>query len=618
MKRKIRAMAFVILDILIINLDILLALIIRFGFDFSAVNVDAIIKHLPEFLIIKLAVFTYFNFYKSLWKYASIDELLQIFNGVVVANTIMVSYLFLLRIGGFPRSVIVLIGLFDLLFIGGSRLSYRVLRRVKQKYGVFSSDKTRVLIIGAGEAGCMISKEVNSHIKLNSVTVAFLDDSDLKQSKIINGARVVGKIEKLSEIVEKLKIDQIIIALPSANKSRIKEIIDLSKETKCKVKILPKMDDILNSSVSIKNLREINIEDLLGREEVKLDIELIKNYIVKKTILVTGGGGSIGSEICRQVAKYSPRKLIIFDIYENNAYDIQNELLRKYKENINLDVVIGSVRDSERLEEIMKNNKVDLIFHAAAHKHVPLMERSPKEAVKNNVFGTKNVAETAIKYSVPKFVMISTDKAVNPTNIMGATKRVCEMLIQTLNQKNKTEFVAVRFGNVLGSNGSVIPLFKKQIKDGGPLTVTHEEVTRYFMTIPEASKLVIQAGAMAKGGEIFILDMGKPTKIIDLASDLIKLSGLEPNVDIDIEVTGLRPGEKLYEELLLKKDNHIKTSNKKIFIEKPISINKRIFLSKLNKLKDGSLDEKNIYNKLDDIIETFEYDGKNDKVINIR
>jgi len=613
MKQKIRTMSLILLDVIIINIDILFSLIIRFGFDFDSINIENIIRHIPQILIIKIAVFAYFKLYKSLWQYASIDELLQIFNGVVVANTLTVSYLFLLRVEGIPRSIVLLMGILDLIFIGGSRLSYRVLRRLKQKYLVSDKNKKQILIIGAGDAGAMIAKEFNRQVELNSKAVIFLDDDPFKKNRIINGVKVKGKINEVIEIVNDEKIDEIIIAIPSAKPERIKEIINLTKDTRCKVKIVPAMNDVLSGTLSLNDIREINIEDLLGRDEVELNMNKMEKYIKNKEIFVTGGGGSIGSELCRQVAKHSPKKLIIFDIYENNAYNIQNELIREYGDTLNIDVVIGSVRDKKRIKEILKENNIDIIFHAAAHKHVPLMERSPKEAIKNNIFGTRNVAEAAIEYSIPKFVMISTDKAVNPTNIMGATKRVCEMVIQSLNDKGVTDFVAVRFGNVLGSNGSVIPLFKDQIQAGGPVTVTHEEVTRYFMTIPEASKLVIQAGAMANGGEIFILDMGEPIKIMDLAKDLIKLSGLKPYEDIDIKVVGLRPGEKLYEELLLNIKDNLKTSNKKIFIEKTTSYNKKEFESKLNKLKlmdEKNIDKIDIYKTLDDIIGTFEYDGK--------
>lgn len=398
------------------------------------------------------------------------------------------------------------------------------------------------MIIGAGDAAALVIREFRNHVQLRSEPVAIIDDNKNKHGKIINGVKVVGGREDILEAAEKYNVDEIVIAIPSASRKDISDIIEICKQTRCKLKILPGYYELIDGKVSIKKIRDVDISDVLGREEIKTDLGQISSYIANKSVMVTGGGGSIGSELCRQIAAYGPKELIIFDIYENSAYDIQNELKRTYS-NLNLKVLIGSIRDKDRLEEILKEEKPDVIFHAAAHKHVPLMEDSPKEAIKNNIFGTLNLAQLSDKYGVEKFVMISTDKAVNPTNIMGATKRVCEMIIQSLNANSSTEYVAVRFGNVLGSNGSVIPLFKKQIEEGGPVTVTHEDIIRYFMTIPEAVQLVIQAGAMANGGEIFILDMGEPVKIMDLAKDLIRLSGFEPDVDIPIKVTGLRPGK---------------------------------------------------------------------------
>lgn len=617
MKKKMRTMAVILLDIILINFSILTAFYLRFGIEIEIDYIEKYFLYFPQITLIKLAVFAYFHLYKSLWKYASIDELLQIFNGVVVANALTITYLYLLRVEGLPRSIILLMGILDLFLIGASRLSYRILRRFKNKYLISDDGKERILIIGAGQAGVMLAKEFISHVELNTVPVAFLDDDLMKHGNVISGIKVKGSIDEMLDIVDVLDIDEVVIALPSASNNRIRDIVKLAKESSCKVKILPHMGDILSDKATLKELRDINIEDLLGREPVSLDIEAIENDIKGKEILVTGGGGSIGSEICREVAKFQPKKLIIFDIYENNAYDIQNELKRKYNDEINLDVVIGSVRDKERVTEIIKENRINIIYHAAAHKHVPLMERSPREAVKNNVFGTKNVAEVAIEYNVDKFVLVSTDKAVNPTNIMGATKRVCEIMTQVYNTYGKTDFVAVRFGNVLGSNGSVIPLFKKQIKEGGPITVTHEEVIRYFMTIPEASKLVIQAGAMAKGGEIFILDMGEPVRIIDLAKDLIKLSGLKPYKDIDIEIIGLRPGEKMYEELLINEDKNIKTRNKKIFIEKEKEVFNPNFIKELNHLNVSLLSNEALYDYLKDITKSFDYTREFNNVINL-
>uniref|UniRef100_UPI002603FFDA polysaccharide biosynthesis protein n=1 Tax=Clostridium sp. TaxID=1506 RepID=UPI002603FFDA len=396
-----------------------------------------------------------------------------------------------------------------------------------------------------------------------------IDDNKAKIGRNILGIKILGNREKLLEIVEDKNIEVIIIALPSTDESNRKEIIDICKKTSCNIKIVPSFYEFIDENIPLKSIKNVDIEDLLGRKQIQLNNEEISNYINNKTVLVTGGGGSIGSELCRQISKFGPKKLIIFDIYENNAYDIQNELKYNYP-NLDLEVLIGSVRDRNRIEDIYKTYKPNLVFHAAAHKHVPLMEDSPFEAIKNNVFGTYNVAEFASKYKVERFVLISTDKAVNPTNIMGATKRLCEMIIQSMEKISSTKYVAVRFGNVLGSNGSVIPLFKKQIENGGPVTLTHKDITRFFMTIPEAAQLVLQSGAFAKGGEIFILDMGKPVKIYDLASDLIRLSGLKLGEDIEIKVTGLRPGEKLYEELLMSEEGIKETKHKSIFIGKPI------------------------------------------------
>lgn len=428
------------------------------------------------------------------------------------------------------------------------------------------------MIIGAGEAGAMVIKELQYHSELKSDPVVIVDDSRLKQRASLNGVPVKGGRDRIKELAEQYDIDEIIVAIPSASRRQISEILQICKETKCRLKTLPGVYELIDGKVTIKQIRDVSIEDILGREEVKLDTEKIAGYLKDETILITGGGGSIGSELCRQIAVFGPKKLIIFDIYENNAYELQNELMHTYQSKLDFEIVIGSIRDKERLREVFRKYSPGVVFHAAAHKHVPLMEDNPAEAVKNNVFGTLNVAQCADEFGVKKFVLISTDKAVNPTNIMGATKRLAEMLVQSMNKVSRTEYAAVRFGNVLESNGSVIPIFKKQIEQGGPVTVTHPEIIRYFMTIPEAAKLVVQAGAMAQGGEIFVLDMGEPVKIIDLARDLIRLSGFEPDIDIKIEYTGLRPGEKLYEELLLAEEGINKTIHEKIYVGKPSDI----------------------------------------------
>ncbi|HEY8420626.1 MAG TPA: nucleoside-diphosphate sugar epimerase/dehydratase, partial [Thermoclostridium sp.] len=434
------------------------------------------------------------------------------------------------------------------------------------------------------DAGAMIAKEMELHTELNYRPVAFLDDSDYKKGKKVNGIPVLGGIDDVADVVERKSIDEIIIAIPSAKPAVLNRIYEQCVKTKCKVKILPSMSQLIDESIMLKRVKDVDIEDLLGREPIVVDLEGVAGYLSGKVVLVTGGGGSIGSELCRQIASFGPKKLIMLDNYENGLYDILNELTRKYPE-LDIIPVIANIREMDRLKEIFGEYRPNIVFHAAAHKHVPLMENNPEEAIKNNVFGTWNVAHCADMYNTDRFVLISTDKAVNPTNVMGATKRIAEMIIQALDKKSKTEFVAVRFGNVLGSNGSVIPLFKKQIEQGGPVTVTHPDVTRFFMTIPEAVQLVIQAGAMAEGGEIFVLDMGEPVKILDLAKNLIRLSGFEPYEDIDIEITGLRPGEKLYEELLLNEEGLKATKHNKIFIAKPLHIDYELLERELEILK---------------------------------
>ena len=440
------------------------------------------------------------------------------------------------------------------------------------------------MVIGAGDAGLAIIKELQSSSHLSSKVVCVIDDSKVKKGSRIQGIPIVGGRDKILWAVKKYKVQEIIFAIPTISREEKSKILNICKETGCKLRTLPGMYQLINEEVSIAKLREVNIDDLLGREPIRTDIESILGYVKDKVVLVTGGGGSIGSELCRQIAGHEPKQLVIFDIYENSAYDIQQELKRKHPE-LNLKVLIGSVRNTHRVGQIFRTYQPDIVYHAAAHKHVPLMEESPNEAIKNNVFGTLNVARAADIYGSERFILISTDKAVNPTNIMGASKRLCEMIIQGMNRESETEFVAVRFGNVLGSNGSVIPLFEKQILAGGPVTVTDKNVIRYFMTIPEAVSLVLQAGAFAKGGEIFVLDMGEPVKIDDLARNLIKLSGYKPGEDIEIAYTGLRPGEKLYEELLMDEEGLKKTLHERIFIAKPINFDNKEFWRQLVELK---------------------------------
>jgi len=448
-----------------------------------------------------------------------------------------------------------------------------------------SEKMKRVLIVGAGEAGNAIIKEIVNSRYVNMKIVGIVDDDKTKKGKFLHGIKVIGDRNDIIDITESRRVDEIIIAMPSTSALEMKQILDICKETGCELKRLPGMFQLVNGDVSISKLKDVDVNDLLGREPIKVDLDSIMGYVSGKVVMVTGGGGSIGSELCRQVAAKNPKQLVIVDIYENTTYDIQLELKRKYPE-LDLVVLIASIRNTKRMDEIFKTYRPEIVYHAAAHKHVPLMEDSPNESVKNNVLGTWKVVQAADKYKVKRFVMISTDKAVNPTNIMGATKRICEMIIQTYNNRSETEYVAVRFGNVLGSNGSVIPLFKKQIEEGGPVTVTHPDIIRYFMTIPEAVSLVLQAGAYAKGGEIFILDMGEPVKIVDLAKNLILLSGHKPNEDIQIKFTGLRPGEKLYEEMLMKEEGMQDTANKLIHIGKPIQMDEERFLQQLEDLKE--------------------------------
>ena len=448
-----------------------------------------------------------------------------------------------------------------------------------------SNNNKRVLVVGAGSAGQMIINELKENPQLNKVPVGIIDDDINKIGRRIHHVKILGDTSQIKDIVEKQKVDEIILAIANVDKARKAQIIEKCKETKCKLKTIPGIYEIIDGKVDIKKIRDVDIEDLLGREPIKVNMKEMSDYIKERTVLVTGGGGSIGSELCRQIASFNPKHLIIVDNYENNAYAIQQELIRKYENKLNLSTIIASIREYKRMDEIFNEYKPDVVFHAAAHKHVPLMENSPSEAIKNNIFGTLNVARLCDIYKVKRMVLISTDKAVNPTNIMGATKRAAEMIIQTINKDSETEFVAVRFGNVLGSNGSVIPLFKKQILEGGPVTITHPDIIRYFMTIPEAVQLVLQAGAMAKGGEIFILDMGEPVKIVDLAYNLIRLSGFEPGVDIKIEYSGLRPGEKLYEELLMSEEGLTKTANSKIFIGKPVEFDSNKVVNHLDMLK---------------------------------
>ena len=534
----------------------------------SGIELNNIIIPLGICIVLHIGIFMKSGCYSSLWRYAGDEEILSIIMSSVIYTMISII---VHKILGYNYSILfyLVYGIFITASTIGVRLCYRS-GRILANRGYIKEEESRVLLVGAGTAGHVVINEIKRNPQMKKKIVGLLDDDVNKVGRRIHNIKILGTTDDVEKIVNQHHIDEIIITMANVSKEEKKAIIEKCQQTKCKLKTLPGMYEIIDGKVDIKKIRDVEIEDLLGREPIKTNLKEISDYVENKVVLVTGGGGSIGSELCRQIATFNPKHLIIVDNYENNAYAIQQELIRKYGNTLNLSTIIASIREEVRMEEIFKEYRPEVVFHAAAHKHVPLMENAPSEAIKNNIFGTYKVASLADKYKVKRFVLISTDKAVNPTNIMGATKRAAEMIIQTLNEKSDTEFVAVRFGNVLGSNGSVIPLFKNQILEGGPVTITHPDIIRYFMTIPEAVGLVIQAGAMAKGGEIFILDMGEPVKIVDLANNLIKLSGFEPGEDIKIEFTGLRPGEKLYEELLMSEEGLTSTDNKKIFIGKPV------------------------------------------------
>jgi len=609
-----RIIALAVLDIMSILVASFGALYIRFDFSFSEIEsqyFDRFEKILIPNIIFALLFFFLWKLYKSVWRYASANELVNIVSATTCAAAAQVVYCYLFN-QIMPRSYYILYWFMLTVFTCCIRFGYRILRIVNNKrIDIFGKNKgINVMIIGAGAAGNMILKEIESSSYLNLQAKCMIDDQPGCHGKIMRGVPIVGGRDKILDAVQQYGIDEIIFAIPSAGVQIRKEILDICKESGCKLRALPGMYQLINGDVSVSRLKEVEIEDLLGREPIQINTEEVLGYVRDKVILVTGGGGSIGSELCRQIASHYPRKLIILDIYENNAYDIQQELVRKYPE-LDLVVLIGSVRNTNRMNDIFDTYRPDIVYHAAAHKHVPLMETSPDEAVKNNVMGTYKTVLAADRYGVEKFVLISTDKALNPTNVMGATKRICEMIIQMANQRSKTNFVAVRFGNVLGSNGSVIPLFKKQIAEGGPVTVTDPEIIRYFMTIPEAVSLVLQAGAYAKGGEIFVLDMGKPVKILDLAVNLIKLSGYRVGEDIEIKFTGLRPGEKMYEELLLDEEGLKKTANRMIFIGKPIEFDVDVFEKQLDKLMaDAKKEDRDIRKRIADIVGTYRYNGE--------
>ena len=582
----------VLFDIVWVYFSYWIALMLRFDGKVPWWEFEYFQIQIPWATCICLVVFFLCRFYTTMWQFASLDELIQIFFGVSISSVLIAVMGFTMASPVFhtnrlPIPVYLMGWALMFLFVGGSRFSIRLWHRRKRRLSQQDSEEFhRVMVVGAGEMGSMVIKDMKTAPESKGIPVVAIDDDKSKRGTRIHGVKVAGGRESIPRMAGRYNVDQIVLAIASAKKEDRQDILSICAKTGCKLKTVPALYEILEGDMEHPAVRDVDILDLLGRDEVDLNVEEISGYLKNKTVLVTGGGGSIGSELCRQIAHFHPKRLIIFDIYENNAYDLQNELLMKFP-NLNLEVLIGSVRDRARVEHVFEVCRPDVVFHAAAHKHVPLMELSPGEAVKNNVCGTLNVAQACDKYGVKRMVMISTDKAVNPTNIMGATKRICELIIQYCSRHSKnTDYMAVRFGNVLGSNGSVIPLFKRQIAAGGPVTVTHPDIIRYFMTIPEAARLVIQAGGMAHGGEIFILDMGEPVKIVDLARNLIRLSGLEPDVDIKIKYTGLRPGEKLYEELLLDSEGGCqKTSHQLIYIGKPIPFDEETFLADLESLR---------------------------------
>ncbi len=628
-----QVIAFILMlyDIVTIAFSYFFGLWLRFDFRFQSIPqayLSVYLKFILPFAILCVIIYWFLKLYRSIWRFASYNEL----TNIIVATTICgILNVVLTRLFGarMPWSYHIIGFLMQAFFTAVIRFAYRFVLLLKRQQRS-SKNLTRVMLIGAGDAGQTIIRDVNKNVESNSKVVCIIDDNSNKFGRYIEGVPVVGDRDDILKNVEKYNIDQIYFAIPSASTATRRDILNICRETDCEIKVLPGIQQIVKGDVSVSMMKSVAIEDLLGRDVVKVNNEEIFDFLNGKVVLVTGGGGSIGSELCRQIVKHDPKQLVIFDIYENNAYDIEQELKRSNPD-ANVAVLIGSVRDSKRIDDVFRTYRPDIVYHAAAHKHVPLMESSPCEAIKNNTIGTFKVAYAAVKYNTKRFVLISTDKAVNPTNIMGASKRMCEMVIQTFDKlirndtteklsvvedcfsevgidklKGKTEFVAVRFGNVLGSNGSVIPLFKKQIEAGGPVTVTHPDIIRYFMTIPEAVSLVLQAGVYAKGGEIFILDMGEPVKIDTLARNLIKLSGFKPDEDIKIVYTGLRPGEKLYEEKLLDAESNGKTDNDLIFVGKPLEIDEDRFLEQLKELyRAANENDKEIYKLVEKTVETY-------------
>ena len=610
-KEKLAVMT--VMDLLTIFVSYAMALMLRFEFAFSAIDkkyVDCFADTILLWSIATIVVFFVCRLYHSIWSLASTRDVLTIIRAYVLLIPVYVLIGKLMNMD-MPRSYYAMGYIINFCLTNGMRFSYRLILLQAHSMRRGGKQMERVMIVGAGAAGQMLIKEMQNASKLNSKVCCVIDDNPNKKGRFIEGIEIVGNRHNIVDMAQKYRITTIIYAIPSGDAAERKAILNICKETNCRLRTIPGMYQLVNDEVSVSHLRDVEISDLLGREQVKVNNDEIFASIEGKVILVTGGGGSIGSELCRQIAKAKPRQLIIFDIYENNAYAIQQELRRALPD-LNLVTLIGSVRNTNRINDVMRTYHPDMVFHAAAHKHVPLMEDSPNEAIKNNVLGTYKTAVAAANHGVSKFVLISTDKAVNPTNIMGASKRLCEMVVQMMDRRSEnTSFVAVRFGNVLGSNGSVIPLFKKQIEEGGPVTVTDKRIIRYFMTIPEAVALVLQASYYAKGGEIFVLEMGEPVKIDDMARNLIRLSGYTPDVDIKIVYTGLRPGEKLYEELLMGEEGLQETENKKIHIGRPIEMDDEWFVQKLMELEQACKSETGRIRELvSEVVSTYSYNGE--------
>ncbi len=597
-----RIIILMIVDAVIVAFSSIMPLALRFGiFTMDIAYLEPAIKCLPADIVITVGVLAAFKLYNRVWTYAGIDEMISVLKASFVIEALYVLYRLLMQVD-MPRSFYIFNWVFLFILLAGSRVSVRLFRQFRKKYEK-TGDIRRVMIIGAGSAASLLIKELQ-YGPGDSKVVCIIDDNPAKKGKYIHSIPIVGNRSDIPYMAKKYNIDEIIIAIPSASPMTIREILNICQETDARLKRLPAIASSLTSSLS-QTVREVNYEDLLGREAVVIENPELVEFVSGKTVMVTGGGGTIGSELCRQIIANKPGKLIIIDIYENGAYELQMELKRYYPD-ADVYVLIASVRDYDRMENVFKEYRPDVVYHAAAHKHVPLMEYSPNEAVKNNCKGTLNMVKLSDKYGVKRFVLISTDKAVRPTNVMGATKRICEMIVQTYDKMSKTEFVAVRFGNVLGSNGSVIPLFLKQIEAGGPITLTHREITRFFMTVSEAVSLVLKAGLMAKGGEIFVLDMGQPVKIYDLAVNLIKMKGYVPDRDIKIEIVGLRPGEKLYEELLMAEEGLQNTSNDLIYIGKPIDIDSKKFMKQLDILiKEAEKNIKDIKHEIEKVCDTY-------------